>query len=87
MSNSLRNENAPGRTLGRHFLRAVLALIFVAVAIVLGRQGFAVRNLAQILLYLALFAATDWIANGVLNRLAKQENPQTQRGDSDSNSD
>jgi hypothetical protein len=58
---------------GRHLLRAALGLVFVAVTVVLVRQGISVKTTSQWLIYLALFVATDQIANAVLSRIARQE--------------
>jgi hypothetical protein len=75
MAVTLKNEKTSGSremVFGRHFLRAVLALIFTAVTIVLALQGVSMRTAAQWLLYLGLFVATDQIANLVLTRIARQ---------------
>ena len=75
MAETLKNENTSSSremAFGRHFLRAALGVIFVAVTVVLVLQGVSVKIAAQWLLYLGLFVATDQIAILVLTRIARQ---------------
>ena len=75
MAETLKNEkisDSREMAFGRHCLRAVLALVFAAVTVVLVLQGVSMRTAAQWLLYLGLFVATDQIANLVLTRIARQ---------------
>jgi hypothetical protein len=61
---------------GRHFVRATLAVLFVGVSVVIALQGLSIRTGTQWLLYLALFVATDQIANAVMRRIARQDSAQ-----------
>jgi len=89
MAETLKNENTSSSremAFGRHFMRAALGVIFVAVTVVLVLQGVSMRTVAQWLLYLGLFVATDQIANLVLTRIARQSDHGTHPspGDPDS---
>jgi len=89
MAVTLKNEktsSAREMVFGRHFLRAALGVIFLAVSVVLILQGVSVKTAAQWMLYLGLFVATDQIANLVLTRIARQSDHGTHPspGDPDS---
>ena len=53
-----------------------MALLFAAVTVVLVLTDISVKTVAQWLLYLVLFVATDQIANAVLRRIAQQGSDQ-----------
>jgi hypothetical protein len=75
MAEGLKIENtheAREFALARHVLRAVLAVLFAGVTVVLALQEVSVKTGVRWLLYLFLFVATDLIANAVIRRIAKQ---------------